>query len=43
MDMAANLLLPNVGQQFYYLWIVTTGTSPQFTVTLFSYGVPNGG
>lgn len=37
------LWVPNGGQNFYYLITVVTGTTPQYTVDLLSYKMPNGG
>ncbi len=35
--------LSNIGQQFYYLWQVTNGSSPSINIGVNSYVVPNGG
>lgn len=34
---------PNVGQQFFYIIVVTTGTSQTYGVNIMSYTMPNGG
>ncbi|MFM0022202.1 hypothetical protein [Paraburkholderia azotifigens] len=36
-------LMPNVGQQYLYVNVVATGTSPQTTHTIGDYKMPNGG
>lgn len=37
------VLLPNVGQQFFYLWTVSTGSSPAVTIDLTGFTLPLGG
>lgn len=36
-------LIPNIGQSFFYINSVTTGSSPAITVRITAYIVPNGG
>lgn len=40
---AANILIPNVSQQFYYAWLITDGSAPAITIDVIGYTVPNGG
>ena len=34
--------LPNVGQEFFYLWNLVAGSAPSLTLTVTGYQVPNG-
>ena len=37
------LLLPNIGQAFFYDWDITLGGSPSLTIDVSAYKIPNGG
>lgn len=37
------MVLPNLGQQFFYKWTITNGSAPSANITVSAYSVPNGG